>query len=308
MDSGGSPAAGIAAGDAMDPAAARLLQVVKDAGALVEAEEAAAANQGADADCESGDADSSMTSGSDFDVDSDADEDGDAERNKSIRRMIADDDDEDGAGTAVLVTRHEVPEPAVPAPPITQIPETAQLCALGAVHSVVGSSVIVQAHISGEKHVLDSESLVAFADGRVLGLLCDVFGPVAQPMYTVRFNSAEEIDRERCAVGTPVFYALGWARMLATERLRAKGTDASNEYDEEVGSDAMEFSDDEAEQAFKRKKKRDRVLRAHAPTAATPADPRPPQPPPPPNAAPASAVAGRKLQTYDDICDPDLGF
>ncbi|KAJ2795442.1 hypothetical protein H4R21_005114, partial [Coemansia helicoidea] len=71
MDSGGSPAAGIAAGDAMDPAAARLLQVVKDAGALVEAEEAAAANQGADADCESSDADSSMSSGSDFDVDSD---------------------------------------------------------------------------------------------------------------------------------------------------------------------------------------------------------------------------------------------
>ncbi|KAJ2712403.1 hypothetical protein H4R19_002772 [Coemansia spiralis] len=299
MDGESALASDNANDETIDQGVARLLQVVKDAGALVEVEQA-----DADADGESSDTDSSMSSGSDFDVDSDDDQDGNAQRDKSINRMIADDDDDEGSGTAVLATRHEVPEPAVAVPPIAQIPETAQLCALGAIHSIVGSSVIIQAHISGETHVLDSESLVAFADGKVLGMLYDVFGPVARPMYTVRFNTSEEIDREQCTAGTPVFYALGWARMLATDRLRVKGTDASNEYDEEVASDAMEFSDDEAEQTFKRKKKRERVQRVNAPAAGAPAH----LPPPPADATPAAPVAGRKLQSYEDICDPDLGF
>ncbi|KAJ1727848.1 hypothetical protein LPJ61_004359 [Coemansia biformis] len=291
--------------EVLDQGVAQLLQMAKDTDGETEAEPAVEpAVAPAAADGESSDTDSSSSSGSDFDIDSD-DEGGEG---KSVIQLIAEgggDDDEDGIGpgSVTLVTRHEITNPTVPEPPIAQVPDSAQLCALGAIHSIVGSSVIIQAHISGETHVLDSESLVAFADGKVLGMVFDVFGPVARPMYTVRFNSVDDIDGERCTAGSPVFYAMGWSRMLSTERLRIRGTDASNEYDEEIGSDAMEFSDDEAEIAFKRKRKRERTQRINAPSSG------PAVPPPPPSAVdqPAS-VAGRKLQSYEDICDPDLGF
>ncbi|KAJ2785975.1 hypothetical protein H4R18_000190 [Coemansia javaensis] len=253
--------------------------------------------------------DTESSSGSDFDVDDD-DSDG--------RKVVSDDDDDDGgmggggmggSSSVVLTTRHEITDPPIPEPAVRQIPETAQLCALGTIRSVVGASVTIQSQLSGETHVLDTESLVAFEDRSVLGAVYDVFGPVARPVYTVRLRSPEEARDGRCAAGRPVFYALGWARMLATDRLRTKGNDASNEYDEEVGSDAMDFSDDDAEMAFRRQRKRERAERATG--KAVPPLPLPTAPPPPPPPAAQSSapsVAGRKLQSYEDICDPDLGF
>ncbi|KAJ2023382.1 hypothetical protein IWW57_004138 [Coemansia sp. S610] len=99
--------------------------------------------------------------------------------------------------------------------------------------------------------------------------------------------------------------------MLVTEKLRVRGTDASNEYDEEVGEDGMEFSDDEEELMHRRKAKKARQLaaqnRAQNAGAAAPQSAA---------AAPPSAVAdataaplnARKLQSYQDLYDADLGF
>ncbi|KAJ2806833.1 hypothetical protein H4R20_001539 [Coemansia guatemalensis] len=260
------------------------------------------------------DAESSASTSSDLEVDTDSEADSDGQ--SDIMQMIADDDEDDdlAPGTATtLVTRHELLNPPVPELTITQLPDTAQLCALGAIHSIVGSSVTIEAHISGEMHVLDTESLVAFDNRKVLGMISDVFGPVARPMYAVRFNSAEEIDVSICTIGRPVFYAPGWARMLATDKLRFKGTDASNEYDEEVGSDAMEFSDDEAEQAFKKQRKKGRAKRNAAPRDEIPAPVQSNRPAEvgeaqPTNAFPAAPVNGRKLQSYEDMYDADYGF
>ncbi|KAJ2076711.1 hypothetical protein H4R24_005546 [Coemansia sp. RSA 988] len=316
---------------------AKLFQTLKDANAYVDSEqsieagtaqapiertelpttEPSEATKPSDrsAKAQQSDSEDSASTSSDLDVDTDGEADSDGQND--IMQMIADDDVEDdntpGAATTIT-TRHELLNPPVPELTITQLPDSAQLCALGAIRSIVGSSITIEAHISGETHVLDTESLVAFDNRKVLGMISDVFGPVTRPMYAVRFNSIEEIDLSICAVGRPVYYAPGWARMLATDKLRFKGTDASNEYDEEVGSDAMEFSDDEAEQIFKKQRKKERTKRNVAPRDVIPVPVQNNHPVDagsvqPTNAPPAAAhVNGRKLQSYEDMYDADYGF
>ncbi|KAJ2227041.1 hypothetical protein IWW45_007197 [Coemansia sp. RSA 485] len=238
-----------------------------------------------------------------------------------LQRLIADtnydDDDEDDPMSgnhpeSIPSTRNEVTNPQVPALPINQLPEPTQLHPLGIVHSIVDCSVTIKAHTSGDKHVLDSESLVVLGDKQVLGQIFDVFGPVSQPMYSIRFNSAQEA-KEKVSVGVEVYFAQDWSKLVATEKLRKeKGTDASNMYDEEVSEDNMEFSDDEMERMAKQKKKKkiQDGRRQNAaqmsgnsgvsrPTATSASNE---------NDVPGTVVGGRQLQSYGDLYDADLGF
>ncbi|KAJ2848605.1 hypothetical protein IWW36_003199 [Coemansia brasiliensis] len=289
----------------------QLEQTIRDANAYISSELGTESKESAVANspCASADSDDSSSSDSDLDVDSDSDMD---DKQRDLLQIMEEDEDDDPTST-VVKTRNEVVNPEVSAPPISQLPDTAELCSLGTVHSIVDNSVIIQANTSGEVHVLDSDSLVAFDDRKVLGMVFDIFGPVTRPMYTVRFSQAGDIDLSACVVGRPVFYAPGWARMLSTNKLRVKGTDASNEYDEEVAEDAMEFSDDEAEIAFKRqKKKREQARRFREPrvppgsTKQTSNDSEPAKSIG--SEAASSSVAGRKLQSYEDMYDPEYGF
>ncbi|KAI9506278.1 hypothetical protein GGI25_002276 [Coemansia spiralis] len=193
--------------------------------------------------------------------------------------------------TEAPATRNEIVDPEITRPAVAQVPiEELQL--LGTIHTRVDASVLIRSAVSGEASVLDTGSLVCFGDGTTMGLVFDVFGPITRPWYAVRFASASEID-ERCQKATEVFFAPVWATVVSTQGLRAlRGTDASNEYDEEAGSDHMEFSDDEAERLFKKSKK----TRAQKPPAKAAVEPAPP------------SVAGRSLQSYQDLYDPDLGF
>ncbi|KAJ2450304.1 hypothetical protein GGF42_004521 [Coemansia sp. RSA 2424] len=266
-----------------------------------------------DDDSESSDLDSSSS-------DSDMDEDDDDDRSNMLQ-MIADGDDDEDQPSGVPATRNEVLDPQIPELTMTELPATAPLTSLGTIHSIVDNSVIIQAHISGERHVLDAESILSFDDRKVLGLVYDVFGPVARPMYTVRFRG--EVDPTVAIVGRGVFFSPGWVKMLATEKLRVKGTDASNEYDEEVGEDGMEFSDDEEERVHRKNAKKNRQQAAHnrvqaadasTASASTPNVPVQgsasllPPPPMPASAAPAVPQNARKLQSYQDLYDADLGF
>ncbi|KAJ1667827.1 hypothetical protein IW140_001378 [Coemansia sp. RSA 1813] len=269
----------------------RLMQVVKEANAQIDRD------AGDEAGKESSDLDSSEASDDDDDDDD------------KLLRMIeeAEDDDEMGMDIAADTgdngpsTRNEVVDPLVSKPSMDVVPETATLSELGVIQSIVGSAVIIRAHQSAERQVVDSESIVALSDRRVLGLVFDVFGPITRPMYTVRFPAPEDIDASVCVVGTPVFYSPELAQMVDTSAIRVKGTDASNEYDEEVGSDAMEFSDDEAERMHRRQKKSKGKGTQKAPPQHKPDSNATQQPPPP-------SVSGRTVQSYQDLYDPDLGF
>ncbi|KAJ1729586.1 hypothetical protein LPJ72_004898 [Coemansia sp. Benny D160-2] len=282
---------------------------------------AKAQNDGAEADGElSSDLDSSSEESSSSDDDDDR---GGRNLLRLIEEAEAEDDDDEMMGmageSAGPATRNEQVDPQIARPTIDVIPAAATLRELGVIQAVVGPSVIIRAHHSPDNQaqnqnqmvVVDCESVVALGNRRVLGLVFDVFGPVTQPMYTVRFPTPEDIDPTECAPGTAVYYSPELARIVDTGAIRrAKGTDASNEYDEEAGSDAMEFSDDEAEMQHRRLKKNKKTK-----TAAK----APPPPPPPPSSQqqPGTStgvsslpppVAGRSVQSYQDLYDPDLGF
>lgn len=87
----------------------------------------------------------------------------------------------------------------------------------------------------------------------------ETFGPVSRPFYSVRFNTAEEIDRERAKVGSRVFYVPSYnksALVQVEELKKMKYTDASNAFDEEVEEHEREFSDDEEELSYRQMLKR----------------------------------------------------
>lgn len=86
----------------------------------------------------------------------------------------------------------------------------------------------------------------------------ETFGPVSRPFYSVRFNTAEEIDRERAKVGSRVFYVPSYKSALVQveELKKMKYTDASNAFDEEVEEHEREFSDDEEELSYRQMLKR----------------------------------------------------
>lgn len=84
----------------------------------------------------------------------------------------------------------------------------------------------------------------------------ETFGSVSSPFYSIRFPASSPPSPEVFTVGRKLFYAPSLAAYIFTRELRAlKGSDASNLYDEEIGAQEMEFSDDEAEQEYKRSMK-----------------------------------------------------
>lgn len=151
------------------------------------------------------------------------------------------------------------------------LPSNAEFALVGTVSSCVDAQIVVEACESGEEIVLDSETVLFTLSStdsspdsmQPLGRIWDVFGPVSQPFYSVRFNSRDDAQTafQTQIRGQKVFYVpdlkLSVSNVVMTKPLKQlKGTDASNIYDEEVGIDEMEFSDDEKEQEFKKNLKR----------------------------------------------------
>ncbi|KAL7276781.1 hypothetical protein RUND412_000205 [Rhizina undulata] len=212
------------------------------------------------------DAESSEVSSSDSDSE-DSDSDSDEEYTNMTPAQIAallmaEDagDGDDGAPKPLqgpLRTRNELPEEttSVEIPDVTITPEM-KLVPLGTISSVVGTMVLIKAAISGDYQVLNEGSLICTEDRKILGTVADTFGRVEEPLYTMRYNSAEEIEARGVQVGIKVCYVEEHSTYVFTQPLKAmKGSDASNIHDEEVPEGEQEFSDDEQEIEHKRKLK-----------------------------------------------------
>ncbi|KAK3831251.1 MAG: Gar1/Naf1 RNA binding region-domain-containing protein [Linnemannia elongata] len=204
------------------------------------------------------------------DSDSDSDSDGHAhsksaltleQREKALIEIEAMDDDEDASPSAILHTTNEILElPKVEKPNI-ELGLDVVLTPFGSVMSIVDNVVVVQAHSSGEVSVLDSGTVTAVvtpAEGdqeavrEVLGEIFETFGPVARPLYSIRFNTSSEIPAQ-CKIGSTVYSIPAYSSIIMTAPLKAmKGSDASNKFDEEVDDVELEFSDDEKEMEHKR--------------------------------------------------------
>lgn len=86
-------------------------------------------------------------------------------------------------------------------------------------------------------------------DKKLLGQIEEVFGPVTHPHYTVRFASNEEVPKLPQVSylftvlsffqGTAVYAIKQQASIINVSQLMTPGTDASGEFDEELGSDVI---------------------------------------------------------------------
>ncbi|KAG9325953.1 hypothetical protein KVV02_005797 [Mortierella alpina] len=183
------------------------------------------------------------------------------QRERALIELDAMDDDEDATPNTILRTANEISQlPEVKKPQVVLGPD-AKLEPIGTVVSIVENVVVVQAASSGEVRVLDAGTVAAVVgptdDGKesereILGEIFETFGPVARPMYSIRFNTAEEIPA-LCKNGCVVYSVPEYSSFVMTAPLKAmKGSDASNKFDEEVDDIELEFSDDEKEMEHKR--------------------------------------------------------
>ncbi|KAL1920528.1 uncharacterized protein VTP21DRAFT_905 [Calcarisporiella thermophila] len=203
-------------------------------------------------DLESSDEESSSDSSS-------SDNEGAAAENNNSHAMD-EDEDEDAIGNGVLRTRNEIAVIEVEKPNL-EITEDMTLVELGEVQHKVSNVVVIRGNVSGDYMVLDTGSVLVLENKEILGSIFETFGPVTNPMYSVLIPTSQE-SAEDILPGRKVFYIKEHASFVFTQALKAqKGSDASNIYDEEVGEEEMEFSDDEKEAEHKRKLKKNRKAR-----------------------------------------------
>ncbi|GAB7366283.1 hypothetical protein MBLNU230_g7840t1 [Neophaeotheca triangularis] len=151
-------------------------------------------------------------------------------------------------------TQNEVKD-EIKKPDVTITPDM-KVVELGWVDRIVENLMLVKANTTGDYQVLESGSVLCLPSRQVIGAVMEPMGRVQEPLYSVAFNTAEEITDLGLEHGSTVCYMEAHSSFVFTQPLKSmKGTDASNIHDEEVGEDEMEFSDDEAEAEYKRQKK-----------------------------------------------------
>ncbi|KAL1567666.1 H/ACA ribonucleoprotein complex non-core subunit NAF1-like [Salvia divinorum] len=160
------------------------------------------------------------------------------------------DEDADGGGGGPIKSKNELEDlPPVPSVNVN-LEAHHETLPVGTVLSMIGAQVIVE---GVEKHnPLNEGSILWITGSRLpLGIIDEIFGPVKNPYYIVRYNSEEEVP-SGIQQGTLISFVSEFAdHVLNNKNLYQKGYDASNENDEELSEDG-EFSDDEKEAEYRR--------------------------------------------------------
>lgn len=105
---------------------------------------------------------------------------------------------------------------------------------------IIGTQVIVEGI---EKHnpLFDGSILWITESRSPLGMVDEIFGPVKNPYYMIRYNSESDIP-SGIQQGTPISFVPEFANHVLNDcNIYKKGYDASGENDEEV-TDEAEFS------------------------------------------------------------------
>ncbi|GER31627.1 H/ACA ribonucleoprotein complex non-core subunit NAF1 [Striga asiatica] len=166
-----------------------------------------------------------------------------------VDEMVAWSDNEDGMVGPILSKNELKVLPPVPPINVTLEPHHETL-PVGVILSVVGAQVIVEGL---EKHnPLNEGSILWVTETRLpLGIIDEIFGPVKNPYYIVRYNSESEVPAG-IELGTLISFVEEFANHVLNDKsLYQKGYDASGENDEEL-SDELEFSDDEKEAEYRK--------------------------------------------------------
>lgn len=198
---------------------------------------------------------SSSSSSDDSDSSSDALKMTEAEQ---LKMLFADDIDEDSKGIGGnngLKTANESDAPIVKI--TTPITPQMNLIPIGVFGHFVENQLVVTCGKTDDVKVLEPGSALCLEDRTLLGAIDDALGPTDQPFYTVRYESEEEAAKLNLVPGKTKIFCVEelskWA--IIGELRKQKYTDASNAFDEEVGDEDKDFSDDEEEAAHKKRLK-----------------------------------------------------
>ncbi|PKA57137.1 hypothetical protein AXF42_Ash002441 [Apostasia shenzhenica] len=158
------------------------------------------------------------------------------------------DEEEEGA-KGPIVSKREIQD-LRPVPKVVALLEPChQMLPVGVISAIMSNRVVVDGSIS--HNPLDEGSILWVTHSRrPLGIVDEIFGPVKNPYYVIRYNSEEEVPKE-VSVGVAISFVMEFAsHILNNKELYRKGYDASGDNDEEV-DDEVEFSDDEKEAEYK---------------------------------------------------------
>ncbi|XP_020276575.1 H/ACA ribonucleoprotein complex non-core subunit NAF1-like [Asparagus officinalis] len=203
---------------------------------------------------------SSSSSSSSDDESSSSDEEGDEgkgvtaveveEGEIKVDEVILGSDGEEEVPRGPIKSKHEI-EDLPPVPPLeVSLEPHHQTLPVGVVSSILSSRVIVE---GSEKHnPLNEGSILWITETRLpLGRIDEIFGPVKNPFYIVRYNSDDEVP-QGISTGVAISFVVDFANHILNEKcLYEKGYDASG-IDDEEATDEVEFSDDEKEAEYKR--------------------------------------------------------
>ncbi|XP_054711729.1 H/ACA ribonucleoprotein complex non-core subunit NAF1-like [Uloborus diversus] len=145
-------------------------------------------------------------------------------------------------------------------PPIENLTisvEEDEIKEVGKVYAIIEKLVVVRSY--KDERPLDIDSILFLTSEKPLGKVFDVFGPIGEPFYSVRFNSTEDITEKNVVVDAPVFFAPSRpepiTRYVFLEQLQnQKGSDASWKDNNEPPEEHLDYSDDEQESLARKKR------------------------------------------------------
>lgn len=186
-----------------------------------------------------------------------------------IDRALNEDEDEDGLVKGSTSAAHDLglPDQPLPMDGVSVLADDV-LEPAGVVLSVFDGMVVVQG-LEGPK-ALDESSVLCMEDRTIIGRIEEVFGPVAKPLYALRF-AGKESALSSTQPGSKIFSVPRLCGFIPLDDLKAyrdrKGGEGLG------GDDADEeeyFSDDDEEEAFTkvRSKRKADAIQTPAPNEA----------------------------------------
>jgi len=164
-----------------------------------------------------------------------------------------------------LRTQNEVEDPYKLAPPMPVLDELDHITDFGNVQFVIPSEKVLLVAPKDLSTVYALDNIVCFESREVIGFLSDVVGQVSSPLYSIQIypealKGEEDEQKVREAFqDKKVFLVNKCMKVVGEGELKqGKGCDASNLYDEELGAENQEFSDDEEERRVKKMKKQNK--------------------------------------------------
>ena len=138
-----------------------------------------------------------------------------------------------------------------------QLTEVENICSLGNVFQIVEDFVVIKNCTPGK--ILDLDSMVFNKGKKCIGYIFEVLGPVAEPYYSIRFNTNSDIKLLGLEVGQELFYSPNerYSRYLLLELLQEfEQKRLSRVHDSNLWSSDDSESDNESTVKAERPKKK----------------------------------------------------